>query len=176
MPPTCTAATCPTRPHHTAAKARERGGSACHRPPRDIDHRPEGRGWARRADRRGVLGRQRPRQGPGEWTCLGCASGEQSRRALLGWSPAYAAGSRASMLGVGLAAKTATKVLPAPLPRVWVQEPHGRHQSNPGSNRSTLSPQMPCPGPAPHPPEACRSLLVCAQGVCLSCTWSLRLF
>lgn len=52
--------------------------------------------------------------------------------------PTYAAGSGTSMRVWTLLPRT--KVLPDPLPRVWVQDSLNRHKFNLGSNQSTSEP------------------------------------
>lgn len=58
-------------------------------------------------------------------------------RALLSWSP-HLCWEQGQHAGLDLAAKTALKVLPDLLPKVWVQESRDRQQSNQGFNQSTF--------------------------------------
>lgn len=78
-------------------------------------------------------------------------------RALLGWSP-HLWREQGQHAGLDFAAKTASKVLPDLLPKVWVQESHDRQQSNQGFNQSTFEPSEALPwarGPAVLRSGAC---------------------
>lgn len=173
VPPTCTAATCPAQPRHTPAQAGGRGGSACPSPQETLTMGLKGG-----AGPGGLIAE-------GSWAGNGHVGVQESghlwgvqhesRRAWPGWSPTCAAGSRASRPG-GPCCQDNHNLLP----RVWVPGSHGRHQFNQGSHQSTSEPSDALAWPSASPCRGreqvyCR-LLICVQGISLSCTWSLRLF